>query len=219
MWIHPLTSLAGMLLLLSAPVRAQVLAGAAPTPPEAPDRDIILSLRGLGEIWQDPHISSLYRSSRFSGGLHLSWQFHNWLSADLEMSTLRMLNDDGSRLELSPLSLNAAARKEIGRAEVSAGLGPALVPFSEAGSNSSYTPGTKLGLDVRAGLRLATGLYDPPAYPASVIERVDLEIFVGRRQHFGPTSTQLPADLEGYVGPGRLDLSAWRVGVGLGVRL
>jgi hypothetical protein len=190
------------------------------SPPAAPaaerDVDLLMGVVGVGEVFSDAAIASVYRSSAFTGSVSASWQFHRFLAADVELTYFRTLGEAGQRFEMTPIALNASAWKSLGNVELFGGLGPAIVPFTDQGTD--MRSGTKLGLDARVGMRVGTSLYNPPDYPPSVIERVDLEIFLGRRSHFGPTTTTIDPDEPGE-GVGRLDLSAARVGIGLKVRL
>lgn len=187
----------------------------AEAPPPA-SNDLLLGIHGVAEVWSDAALATVYRSSAFTGSISASWQFHRFLEADVELMYFRTSGADGQRFEMTPITVDAAAYKTFGNVELYGGLGPALVPFSDQGVG--LRTGTKLGMDTRVGIRVGTSLYDPPDYPPSPIERVDLEIFVGRRTHFGPTTTVVDPSLT-QEAAGRLDLSAVRAGIGFKVRL
>ncbi|MEL6348398.1 MAG: hypothetical protein AAFV53_35150 [Myxococcota bacterium] len=187
------------------------------------DITLLLGVRGVGEIWQDPALITAHRSSYFAGAGMVSWRFSSWLSADVELSYLRMGTTAGNTHEMSPIAIDICARKIVERMEMFAGLGPALVPFSSFGQEA--TAGVKLGVDMRAGVRIATNFYNPPKYPKPAFSRMDLELMVGRRQHMRTPDAilnlqqalqQKPEIPEN--GDGHLDLSAVRVGVGVVIR-
>ena len=173
-------------------------------------------MHGVAEVWSDAAIASVYRSSAFSGSVSATWQFHRFLAADLELAYFRTTGDENQRIEMTPIALDLSVWKNIGNIEIFGGAGPAIVPWSDRGMD--LRTGTKLGMDTRIGVRVGTTLYDPPDYPPSPMERVDLEIYVGRRTHFGPT-TNVVTPGEVGSGSGRLDLSAARAGIGFKVRL
>lgn len=184
--------------------------------PRQQDTDLLLGIHGVAEVWSDAAIASVYRSSAFSGSLSATWQFHRFLAADLELAYFRTVGEDNQRIEMTPIALDLSLWKSIGNVEIFGGAGPALVPWSDQGTD--FRTGTKLGMDARIGVRVGTTLYDPPDYPPSPMERVDLEIYVGRRTHLGPT-TNILVPGEAGSGAGRLDLSAARAGIGFKVRL
>ena len=207
-------------LLLISMASAQVAYPTLPVPggpdPNEEDQDLLLGIHGVAEVWSDAAIATVYRSSVFTGALTATWQFHRFLAADIEVSYVRTPGLQGQRFEMTPIAADLSAWTKMGNVELFGGIGPALVPWSDKGTD--LRSGTKIGMDTRVGLRVATAFYTPPDYPPATMERVDLEIFVGRRSHFGPTTTAVEPDVLGQ-GSGRLDLSAIRAGIGFKVRL
>ncbi len=194
---------------------ACALTFSAPALAESDGIGLILGARGMGEVWQDPQVAQVYRSSRFGGTGFATYGVWRFLSVSAEVGYHRMLGDavsqgtggmmeDGTVMELIPLSLCAEATHKLGGVEVFGALGPAATHFSEMAPQQT-TSGTKIGAVLMAGARIDTGLYEKSIRPdrQSRLRSVELEVLLGRRQHqiFG-------------VGEG-LNLSAWRVGAGL----
>jgi len=173
--------------------------------PALAETPILLGLRAVGEVWQDPNIATVYGGGRVAGSAVISWRPHNVWSIDAEAAMMRVGEDIGPSISLTPMSLSLCARRGSERTEVFAGGGVSIVPFLDKGE--STISGTKLGADVKIGVRIATALVQPTLYPVSTVQGVDLEAFLGRRQHFANGVED------------RLDLSAWRVGIGLVARI
>jgi len=171
---------------------------------QADDSTLLLGGRAVAEVWQDPNLATVYRSASLGVEGGFSWRPHSWLSLDGDAGVIRMTGEEEQAIELIPMSLGVYARSQREESELFFGVGAALVPFSDQGN--AVITGSKLGLDVQMGVRLATDLINPSLSSTSPVQRADWEITVGRRQH-----------MTGEI-PG-LDLSAWRIGVGLVVRL
>ncbi len=197
------------LLAFSAGARA-----AEPAPAPSAEQGLVLSFRGVGEVWQDPSITAHYRSSRFAGAGFAGWFFLPSLGATLEAGYMRQdaaadrAGVAAGSLELIPLTLGVQWRRVGEAVDIFAGGGAAFSVFNE-NTAARVTSGTKPGLDVNAGVRIHTNLLQPSMRPSGSpgVRGVDVELFAGRRQHhaFG-------------LGSG-FDLGAWRVGAGLAVRL
>ena len=171
----------------------------------ADDELLLLGGRAVAEVWQDGSLATVYKPTGFGVSGTFSIRPHPWLSLDGELGLIRLSGEEAQEIQFVPMALDACARVNRDDLELFLGVGPALVPFTDSGL--TVITGTKLGLDVQAGARLATDLVTPSMSSTSPVQRVDAEFFVGRRQHFSGGETE------------RLDLSAWRVGAGLGVRL
>lgn len=203
-----------LLLALLASAGAALAAEPAPATEPRVDQGLVLSFRGVGEVWQDPAIAAHYRSSRFAGAGFAGWFFLPSLGATLEAGYMRQdaAADRGGvspgSLELIPLTLGVQWRRVGEAADVFAGGGAAFAVFNES-TAARVTSGTKPGLDLNAGVRIHTNLLQPSMRPSGSpgVRGLDVELFAGRRQHhaFG-------------LGSG-FDLGAWRVGAGLAVRL
>ncbi|MBN2801396.1 MAG: hypothetical protein JXX28_19800 [Deltaproteobacteria bacterium] len=187
--------------------------------------ELAVAVRALGETWPDAAMGSTYRTGAVMGGVGLIVDVLPWVSADLEVAYRRLdprLEDQDARMELVPLSLVAEASTRTERGvQAFAGMGPALVLFSEYNADGHADPalptsedamtvlsGGRLGWELRTGIRVDTGLIQPPSAPApgGVFRAAELEITAARRM-------QRPGREEG------LRLSAWRVGLGLVFRL
>ena len=171
----------------------------------AEDELLLLGGRAVAEVWQDASLATVYKTTGFGVSGTFSIRPHAWLSIDGELGLIRLSGKEEQAIQMVPLALDLSARVDRDDMELFFGVGPALVPFADSGL--TVITGTKLGLDVQAGARFATDLVNPSMSSTSPVQRVDAEFFVGRRQHFSQGVTD------------RLDLSAWRVGAGLGVRL
>lgn len=184
--------------------------------------EVLLGGRGLAEVWQDPSLAKVYRSSLFSGagvgglwfdlglpvdlGVEADITYHRLDGAAVSLSTGRSSSSRTTVVEMVPVGLRVGARVPVGRASVYGTLGPAVTTWQEMAPAASLA-GTKWGLALEGGVRFDTGFVDPPMdHPGRALQGVDAEVFIGRRQH----------QLFGY-GEG-LDFSAWRVGAGLSAR-
>jgi len=210
-----------ILLLLLDPAAALELPGEVTDPEEA---GIRLALRATGESLADPSISSVYRPSVFTGGVGVVVPFYSFLQADVEVSYSRMSGQELSQsssthsetsetLEIIPLSVVVEAVYSMSRGEMFAGLGPAITPFkaihspNEDNDGATATVGGKLALEMRAGIRMDTGMIQPPlaAVEGRPVQALDFELYAGRRHQFHLKD-------EGY------NLGAWRAAAGLAVR-
>jgi hypothetical protein len=184
---------------------------AAATGVEKPKLQTQIGISGGGvlELWQDPFIGQVYGSSRLSGALTISGDLGERWFAEVEVSYVVVRTGDASdeatadtpELELLPLVPSGGVRLPAGVAELRLGLGPAFTHFAERGDEIAIS-GLKSGMEVKAALRLPTGLDLPSMDEGGPSSR--FEIVVGRRQQPLPFIEQ----------PG-LNLSAWRVGLRL----
>ena len=209
-----------LLTLLSVVQAAPV----APPGSNAMDREgIRLSVRGVGESWQDPNLTRIYKDSVFSGGVGVAVPLHTYIGIEIEASYKRQAGvevfaEDGevsgiaSAFELVPLTLAVHGRWPLANSgELYLGLGPTISVFTEEHSIRSdngqvSTQGMKINMDSRIGVRIDTGLHQPPMAPGlnGELQAIDLEVFIGRRWQFGTVG---------------FDLSAWRAGLGLAFRM
>lgn len=178
----------------------------------------LFAFRGMGEMWADTSIARVHRSSRFAGTGAFATNLSRVFGMEFELGYSRMTNptyledsvEDGSgqtSLELIPVSASFTMRAEGERSEVFFGVGGAMVGFNDTSPLNAIS-GTKIGADIRFGTRIKTNFIQESLYPVeSGLKRMDIELMMGRRQHRG-------------FGMGEgLDLSAWRVGIGVAVRL
>jgi hypothetical protein len=178
-----------------------------PEPPEEPGVQLVI--RGLVEQWNDPAIAAVYKSGTWLGGIGVVAPVVGPLSVDLEASFRRM-TADASTFEVFPLSGVVELGGKLGdRADGFVGVGPTWTGFSEKPTDApaELVQGARLGGELRAGLRVDTGLVDPPMPPATggPVRRVNLEVYLARR-----------SGLPGGPADG-LQLGAWRGCVGLGL--
>ena len=208
-----------LLLLLSSVSAADIQ-----PPGSVLDREgVRLCIRGVGEAWQDGHLTRIYRGSLLTGAVGVVVPVHKYAAIDIEAGYKRQAGtevfaDEGdessieSAFEIVPLTLSVEGRLPLlGGGELFLGLGPTLSVFTEEHSIRSdngqvSTQGMKVNMDSRFGVRVDSGLFQPSLAPvrSRELKGIDLEIFVGRRWQFGP---------DGF------DLSAWRGGLGFAFKL
>ena len=180
--------------------------------------DKAVGFRGIGEVWQEAAIVMVHRSSRFGGTGFFSAGITELFGAEIEVGYNRMVGSavdpsnnqqtgHDATLELVPVAMNGTVRMEGHSSDVSFGVGPAFVSFNDRSPTNAIS-GLKIGIDMRMAVQIHTNFIQESIRPGSTgMRRADIEVLIGRRQHqaFG-------------VGEG-LDLSAWRIGVGLVGRL
>jgi hypothetical protein len=183
-----------------------------------PMSNAAFGFRGVGEIWQESALLLVHRSSRFGGTGFFNADLTRLLGLEVELGYNRMKGkavqagtstrtDEFTTLELVPISLDGTIRFMNERSELFLGVGAAFVNFNDRGPNGAIS-GVKMGIDSKIGIRIRTAFAQESLHPAARgVDRMDVELLLGRRQHqaFG-------------MGQG-LDLSAWRVGIGLVARL
>lgn len=176
-------------------------------PAEKPERHVTVVARGLVERWNDPSIATVYKSGTWLGGLGVVAPVVGPLGLDIELAFARLAGTNTS-FEVAPLSALVELSAPLGSITGFVGLGPSLTVFTERSERPgvSVVDGARIAGEIRGGLRIDTGLVDPPMAPApsGPLQRLDVELYVGRR-------TQLPG------GPPGLLLGAWRASLGLGL--
>jgi len=187
-------------------------------PAYEPFADKAIGFRGVGEVWQEAAIVMVHRSSRFGGtgffsagitplfGMEVELGYNRLVGSAVDPSTNTQTGNQ-STLELVPIAMNGTIRKEGSTSDLIFGVGPAFVSFNDRSPTNAIS-GMKIGLDMRMAVQIHTNFVQQSIRPgAGGAQRMDLEFLIGRRQHqaFG-------------VGEG-LDLSAWRIGLGLVGRL
>ena len=192
-------------------------------PPRTPSdyelfSDKSVGFRGVGEVWQDAAIVMVHRSSRFGGTGFFSAGITPLFGMEVEIGYNRLVGSavdpasnqqtgNQSTLELVPIAMDGTIRMEGATSDLIFGVGPAFVSFNDRSPTNAIS-GMKLGIDMRMAVQIHTHFVQESIRPgARGTQRMDLEFLIGRRQHqlFG-------------VGEG-LDLSAWRIGIGLVGRL
>jgi len=215
-------------LLVASPRQAMSADPGTPVPPDTEKKakkpkqaafsSSLFAFRGMGEMWADTSISRVHRSSRFAGTGAFATNLSRVFGMEFELGYTRMTSptyladsvEDGSgqtSFEMIPVSTSFTMRAEGERSEVFLGIGGAMVGFNDSSPLNAIS-GTKFGLDVRLGTRIKTNFLQESLYPVDRgLKRMDIELIMGRRQHRGFG-----------LGEG-LDLSAWRVGIGVAARL
>lgn len=199
---------------LAPRAQAQALPRSPPSRAAMTSMDLQVGFRGVGEIWQDPFLSTHYAPAHFGGTGFATFGMSPGLAVEFELGYGRAASNDAIAVvapgffDTMPLSMLMMGRVRSPGAEVYLGLGPAFNVFTEATSVSTVT-GIKAGLEVRMGTRIHTNLVEPSIRPGNHggFRAVDVELFIGRRQHhsFG-------------IGTG-FNLSAFRIGMGIVGRL
>ena len=160
----------------------------------------------IGESWSDAFVGQVYRSSSSFGNLALQYRFHTHFLAGLESGLIRVKgNRDKSALQLLPIVMNANVLFGNENVEPFVGVGVSFVHFLESAPSGNVS-GTKVGMEVRAGVRIATKFIQPSQHPNIKVgvKQLDIELMFAQRMHqmFG-------------VGVGEgFNLSASRFGVG-----
>jgi hypothetical protein len=188
-----------------------------------------LRLCSVGETWRDPSIIQQYRSNRLFGVVGISHRFHQYASVDIEAGYTRMDGNKGlTTLQLLPFTVGATALFGTSQVEPFAGMGATFVSFSEEGPQTVFEQGaisgTKLGVDLRAGVRIGTRMVQPNYYPSDKYgpnphdrigaKQLDFELLLGQRiHHIG-----LEDDGSSTIGQG-FDMGAFRIGAGMLLRL
>ena len=187
-------------------------------PTYEPFSDKSVGFRGVGEVWQDAAIVMVHRSSRFGGtgffsagitplfGMEIEIGYNRLVGSAVDPSSNEQTGNQ-STLELVPIAMDGTIRMEGSSSDLIFGVGPAFVSFNDRSPTNAIS-GMKLGIDMRMAVQIHTHFIQESIRPgARGMQRMDLEFLIGRRQHqaFG-------------VGEG-LDLSAWRIGLGLVGRL
>ena len=169
------------------------------------------------ERWAEDAIATIYgKNGKLFPTLSMSYRFHKYFSIDASAGTGR-LTTTNSRNELQLLPVTVGASMLFGNSDrepfVSVGAG--LVQFSEkllpyyTSEYPTMTYGTKLGIDAKAGVRIATSIVpnstQHPRQPKGA-SQMDVEIAMGYRTHqaFG-------------LGTG-LNLNAFRTSIGFNLR-
>ena len=168
-----------------------------------------VSFSGIGEAWTDKNIGTVYRSSRMYGFFGFSQKFHEHYSVYTEAGFARVdSSDKETALQLIPLTIGASVVFGTDTVEPFIGVGATFVNFMEEIPTGSIS-GTKLGVDVRTGVRIGTRFIRKTQHPnaAKGPKQMDIEFMLGQRIHhaFG-------------IGSG-LDLGATRFGIGVQFRL
>jgi opacity protein-like surface antigen len=189
----------------------------------SPPEDLRVGVRGIGEVWSDTGIGTVYGSGGGFASLAVSRTVWGPVGLDLEISYRRMQHGlDVEQLSSTNFSANPALtltpvvalveyRHGLGSsASLFAGTGLAVVNFAEQHapneSGVGMTSGSRIAVEVRAGMRADTRLIRSKMAPAtSIAKGVDFEGYLGRRVQ--------RSSVDG------LNLNAWRVGLGLAFRL
>lgn len=173
---------------------------------EAP-MPVRVALRGATELIDDPAITQVYGSATWFAGASVAWPIAPQRDAgpvvEVEAAWHRA-TADASTLRLVPLS---ALFEWQTRRLVYFGIGPTFTVFQETHplvDGVGVTSGGRIAGELRAGIRVDTGLVDPPMPPAPTFgpRAIEFELYVSRR-------SELPGRPEGF------DLGAWRGAVGL----
>lgn len=220
----------GLGVALAATPQPPQPAGAVPTEAQAPspEEQLRAGVRVLGELLDEPELARVYGGRTALVGVTAVVPVHRRVLLDVELGFRRQeglawdpatgkIGAGVPVLKIVPLSVLIEPRASFGAAEVFVGAGPTAVVFREEhpeqvdaeGNTSTVTQGVKVAGELRAGMRVRTP-WEPvprlPPSPPNQLQGMDLEIYVGRRWQRQPDD----------VG---LDLAAWRLGVGVVVRL
>ena len=177
-----------------------------------------LRLLVSGEQWKDPNIGDIYKSSHMYPMVGGSYRFHRNMALGLDTGVYQIEGNLGAtEFRSFPLFIGGSllgAKSDL--IEPFLSVGATFVSFAEDTPVDDVS-GTKLGTEVRTGLRIATKYVNPIIYPESqygpnpssetALKQLDIEVVFAQRIHhaFG-------------LGTG-FDLGTFRFGVGLQLRL
>jgi hypothetical protein len=170
-----------------------------------------------GERWAEDAISVIYgKSGKLFPTLSMSYRFHEHLSLDASAGTGRLTTENQrNEMQFMPITVGASVLFGDSDREPFISVGAGFVQFSEkllpyyTSEYSTMTYGTKLGVDAKAGVRIATSMIpnstQHPRQPKGA-SQLDVELSMGYRTHqaFG-------------VGTG-LNLNAFRTSIGFNLR-
>ena len=170
-----------------------------------------------GERWAEEAIATIYgKNGKLFPTLSMSYRFHKNFSVDASAGTARLTTtNERNEMQLLPVTVGASLLFGNSTREPFVSVGAGFVQFSEkllpyyTSEYPTMTYGTKLGVDARAGVRIATSIIpnttQHPRQPKGA-SQMDVEIALGYRTHqaFG-------------VGTG-LNLNAFRTSIGFNLR-
>ena len=170
-----------------------------------------------GERWSEDAIATIYgKNGKLFPTLSMSYRFHKNFSIDASAGTARLTTaNQRNEMQLLPVTVGASMLFGNSDREPFVSVGAGFVQFSEkllpyyTSEYPTVTYGTKLGVDAKAGVRIATSIIpnatQHPRQPKGA-SQMDVEIAMGYRTHqaFG-------------VGTG-LNLNAFRTSIGFNLR-
>ena len=170
-----------------------------------------------GERWAEDAIATIYgKNGKLFPTLSMSYRFHKNFSIDASAGTARLTTaNQRNEMQLLPVTVGASMLFGNPDREPFVSVGAGFVQFSETllpyytSEYPTVTYGTKLGVDAKAGVRIATSIIpnstQHPRQPKGA-SQMDVEIAMGYRTHqaFG-------------VGTG-LNLNAFRTSIGFNLR-
>ena len=170
-----------------------------------------------GERWAEDAIATIYgKNGKLFPTLSMSYRFHKNFSIDASAGTARLTTaNQRNEMQLLPVTVGASMLFGNSDREPFVSVGAGFVQFSEkllpyyTSEYPTMTYGTKLGVDAKAGVRIATSIVpNSTQHPrqAKGASQMDVEIALGYRTHqaFG-------------VGTG-LNLNAFRTSIGFNLR-
>ena len=169
------------------------------------------------ERWAEDAIATVYgKNGKMFPTLSMSYRFHKNFSIDASAGTGRLTTaTDRNELQLLPVTVGGSILFGNSDREPFVSVGAGFVQFSEkllpyyTSEFPTMTYGTKLGVDAKAGVRIATSIVpnstQHPRQPKGA-SQMDIEIAMGYRTHqaFG-------------LGTG-LNLNAFRTSIGFNLR-
>ena len=169
------------------------------------------------ERWAEDAIATIYgKNGKLFPTLSMSYRFHKNFSIDASAGTARLTTaNQRNEMQILPVTVGASMLFGNSDREPFVSVGAGFVQFSEkllpyyTSEYPTMTYGTKLGVDAKAGVRIATSIIPSstqhPRQPKGA-SQMDVEIAMGYRTHqaFG-------------VGTG-LNLNAFRASVGFNLR-
>lgn len=168
-----------------------------------------------GERWSEEALAMVYdKNGKLLPTVTLSYRFHKHMTLDATVGTGRLTaHSEQNEFRLMPVTVGASLLFGNNDIEPFVGVGAGFVQFSETLAPygdlySQVINGTKLGVDSRAGVRIATRLLPTSQHPGvpKGASQLDIELGMGYRVHqaFG-------------IGNG-LNMNAFHSNVGINLR-
>jgi len=144
------------------------------------------------ERWSEEALAMVYdKSGKLLPTVTLSYRFHKRMALDVAAATGRLTaHSDQNEFRLMPVTVGASLLFGNDNVEPFIGVGAGFIQFSETLAPygdlySQVINGTKLGVDSRAGVRIATRLVPSSQHPGAPKgpSQLDIELGMGYRVH------------------------------------
>jgi hypothetical protein len=169
----------------------------AADPPAEPTVSVAVGAALVGEAAQDQAITLVYGSTSLSGEGSATLRFRHGIETTIRVGFRRrggvevdeggLAVGPGTWIWYAPIAWTGGISRPVGQASAFVGLGPAVVPWSEAPDPTADfgSTGGKFGLLLDAGLRIPVPGIGPSLYdPERGVQAVEIELGAGYRYTF-----------------------------------